>query len=199
MSKPIYENPWFIALATIPLTYLVSLALSILVEWIRSQQGRLTGTYLSLTRDKGNGLLAELVQCRHVGHRLHGSIHALCRIPLHEGQVIHLGDEEANYKFSGRIAGPLLSLSYWAPRKAENGGTFTFMSTVMGDMFEGVWSGLNEAQRVGNGKCIWIRVNRREFPKRGDPTKNTAGINAALADAPSRWRTKGNREARPSI
>ncbi len=197
MNSSLYGNPWFIALATILLTYLFSPILNVLVDWISSRRGRLTGTYLALTEDHGDGLLVERVACWQTGNRLVGRIQAVCRVRLSEGQVKEYWAVSGRYKFSGRVAGSVLSLLYWMPQKAQNAGSITFKSTIMGDVLDGTWSGLDESQNIGYAPCTWVRIRKRDFPKE-DLLQFATAINAALILIPTRWRHK-NTPPRKSV
>lgn len=190
MSTSFYENAWFIAVATILLTYLSSPILNVLVDWISSRRGTMTGTYLALTDDSRDGLLAERIACWQTGNRLTGRIHGVCRVRLSEGKVEQSWPVESSYKFSGRIAGSVLYLIYWEPRKAVNGGSITFKSTVMGDVLDGTWSGLDESQNISHAPCTWIRADKRNLPG-GDLHEFSETINAALTIIPNRWQSKG--------
>lgn len=184
-----YENPWFIALVTIPLTYLFAPVLNVLLDWLRSRRGRLTGTYLALTKDRKGELLAELVNCWQVGNRLRGRIRAVCRAAMSEGQVAEPSRESGRYKFQGRTSGPLVSLLYWERKRSQNGGTITFTSAISGEFYDGVWSGVGTSERIIYGPCTWIRVRRRDFPK-DDLNTFVKSLNAAMAVTPNRWRFK---------
>jgi hypothetical protein len=91
----------------------------------------------------------------------------------------------------------VVGVVHWMPQKAQNAGSITFKSTIMGDVLDGTWSGLDESQNIGYAPCTWVRIRKRDFPKE-DLLQFATAINAALIVIPTRWRHK-NTPLRKSV
>jgi len=154
------NNAWFISIASILITLAVTPALQGVSDWVRSRRGGLTGTYLALSQTGGpESLLAEIVQCQHVGDALKGTITARAEFALgSDGTVKNSTSTAGEYEFAGRLRSRQLQLSYWSPAKAsQNGGTMTMVLDASGTIFRGVWSGTAEDEGIITGPCMWIK------------------------------------------
>jgi len=154
------NNGWVISLTSILITFAVTPWLLKTVDWIRSRHGPLTGTYLELSQDGVRStLLAELIECRHIGQDLKGKIKTRARVSLAVGGiVINSFPEEGTYNFAGRMQARQLLLSYLSDSNAsQNGGTMTMTLDTSGWVLRGIWCGTASDGSVISGSCMWVR------------------------------------------
>jgi hypothetical protein len=154
------SNGWVISLTSILITFAVTPWLLKTGDWIRSRHGPLTGTYLELSQDGVRStLLAELIECRHVGQDLKGKIKTRARVSLAVGGiVVNSAPEEGTYSFAGRMLARQLLLSYLSDSNAsQNGGTMTMTLDASGWVLRGIWCGTASDGRVISGSCMWVR------------------------------------------
>ena len=132
------NNAWFISLTSIVITFIVTPWLYQASDWIRSRRGVLTGTYLALSDNGGSSSLnAELIQCRHIGQKLKGSISGKALIGLDAGgRFTSTTPVESEFKFVGRMQSRQALINYWGSEKAaQNGGTLTMGLDANGSIF----------------------------------------------------------------
>lgn len=155
------NNNWIVSLVSILVAFAATPLLQRVSEWIRSRRGNLTGTYLALTQtyDKYH-LLAEVVECRHIGDLLKGTISVRAEFSLNRNGEIEPSVVPAalTYRFVGRMRGRQVLLNYWSTAKAsQNGGTMTMMLGSNGLVFRGLWCGTATDEQVRSNPCLWIR------------------------------------------
>jgi hypothetical protein len=157
------NNAWVISLASIAITIVVTALWKRTSEWIQARHGDLTGTYLALSQEGGTPVrvVAEVVDCRHIGENLKGSITALAHLALGTTQAVvnYFAPHNADYSFTGRIQERQALINYWGNEKAsQNGGTMTMRLDDTGRALRGIWSGAASNGQIINGPCMWIKT-----------------------------------------
>lgn len=178
MKTTWYQSPWFVASVAIIVTYLATPVLDVLFGWIRSRRGKLTGTYLALTRQEDQ-LVAERVRCWHIGQRLRGRIQGVALIRPEGGRVRSYEPIQGTYTFVGRRIGRVLLLQYWDRSGTDQAGTIALnVQPPREQLFLGTWAGMT-SEGLTSASCLWVRVQRRDFPVR-DANQFVNGVDAAL-------------------
>jgi hypothetical protein len=174
-----YESAWTIAAATIVLTYLATPVLDAVVGWLRSRRGKLTGTYVALT-NQGGVLVVERVTCRQVGDALDARIDGVLTATPTDGQVTTFEPiSGTRYRLSGKRVGDVVVMAYWAEPKSTEAGTITLRVLPSREqILLGAWAGALEFEVV-HAPCMWVRVNRDDFPS-GEVEAFVEGLNCAL-------------------
>jgi hypothetical protein len=161
-------DPWFISLATLALTLMVSLLVARVGNRIRSLWGNFSGTYLAITGPHFSPMLVlELVKCFHIGNRIKRKILGVCFAQLDDDKLSYIADNEGVYRFEGSVDERLFVLSYFTVvRGAKGTGTLTLQADGSGRVFSGGWSGFDEGQVVTSSPCMWIKVNKELYSRR---------------------------------
>jgi|GEM_PF-6266448 len=154
----IFQNSWFIAIASSVVSIVVVSLLHSFSKLVRSLFGIYSGQYVSITEVPPIGnYLIENVRCRHWANRLTGKINGVA--VLDRKSHSNLGENQGNYQFTGFVKERVIVLSYQTTvSRLHSIGAISMKADALGFIFSGSWIGLvNNNLKVG--KCKWIRIS----------------------------------------